>query len=134
MPDSEAEKPYSTPLPTIPMLVLCIAMFGEFLCASTSSPFLYFMIEDFGVGKGKDGGGEAAVGFWTGIVGFVQSLSSLPSSSDESYDRSTFFLSQFLTSLLWVSVAERHGRRAVLFSSLLGNVSSFVPALLPVIH
>jgi hypothetical protein len=76
--DFEGEKPYSTPLPTIPMLVLCIAMFGEFLCASTSSPFLYFMIEDFGVGKGKDGGGEAAVGFWTGIVGFVQSLSGLP--------------------------------------------------------
>ncbi len=32
-----------------------------------------------------------------------------------------FFLSQFLTSLLWVSVANKHGRRIVLFSSLLGN-------------
>jgi len=32
-----------------------------------------------------------------------------------------FFLSQFLTSLLWVSVANKHGRRVVLFSSLLGN-------------
>ncbi|KAM0750505.1 hypothetical protein T439DRAFT_289689 [Meredithblackwellia eburnea MCA 4105] len=93
----------ATPLPTIPILVLCIAMFGEFLCASTSSPFLYFMIEDFGVGQGPGGGGEAAVGFWAGIVSCV------------------FFLSQFLTSLLWVSVAEKHGRRAVLFSSLLGN-------------
>ncbi|KAL8292602.1 hypothetical protein RQP46_001214 [Phenoliferia psychrophenolica] len=63
----------------------------------------YFMIEDFGVGQGPGGGGEAAVGFWSGIVSSV------------------FFLSQFLTSLLWVSVAEKHGRRAVLFSSLLGN-------------
>lgn len=32
-----------------------------------------------------------------------------------------FFLSQFLTSLLWVSVANKHGRRVVLFASLLGN-------------
>ncbi|KAI5479840.1 major facilitator superfamily protein [Pseudohyphozyma bogoriensis] len=97
-----------TPLPTIPILVLCLAMFGEFLSASTSSPFLYFMIEDFGVGQGPGGGGEAAVGFWSGIVGSV------------------FFLSQFLTSLLWVSVAEKHGRRAVLFASLLGNALSLV--------
>ncbi|KAK4056045.1 hypothetical protein OIO90_003040 [Microbotryomycetes sp. JL221] len=87
----------STPLPTIPIIVLCIAMFGEFLSASLSSPFLYFMIESFGVGQGPEGGGEATVGFWTGIV------------------------SQFLTSLLWMSVAEKHGRRAVLFSSLIGN-------------
>lgn len=34
---------------------------------------------------------------------------------------SVFFLSQFLTSLLWVSIAEKHGKRAVLFTSLLGN-------------
>lgn len=35
--------------------------------------------------------------------------------------RSVFFLTQCLTSPLWVSVAERHGRRAVLCASLLGN-------------
>ncbi|KAK4051245.1 hypothetical protein OIV83_003067 [Microbotryomycetes sp. JL201] len=93
----------STPLPTIPIIVLCIAMFGEFLSASLSSPFLYFMIESFGVGQGDNGGGEAEVGFWTGIVSSV------------------FFLSQFLTSLLWMSVAEKHGRRAVLLTSLIGN-------------
>lgn len=27
------------------------------------------MIEDFGVGQGSEGGREAAVAFWTGIVG-----------------------------------------------------------------
>lgn len=69
-------------------------MFGEFLSASLSSPFLYLsalhsfvafatrsliapltarssvcsMIEDFGVGQGPGGGGEATVGFWTGVV------------------------------------------------------------------
>lgn len=58
----------ATPLPTIPIIVLCLALFGEFLSASLSSPFMYFMIEDFGVGAGPDGGGEALVGFWTGVV------------------------------------------------------------------
>lgn len=62
---------YSTPLPRLPMFVLCIALLGEFLSASVSSPFLYFMIESFGVGQGPDGGGEAVVGLWTGIVGYV---------------------------------------------------------------
>ncbi|KDE03849.1 hypothetical protein MVLG_05672 [Microbotryum lychnidis-dioicae p1A1 Lamole] len=104
--EAEEEEPIEkepTPLPKIALIVLCICMFGEFLSASLSSPFLYFMIEGFGVGQGPEGGGEAVVGFWTGVVSSV------------------FFLSQFLTSLLWVSVAEKHGRRAVLFTSLLGN-------------
>ncbi|SCV73276.1 BQ2448_7202 [Microbotryum intermedium] len=104
--EAEEEDPVEkepTPLPKIALTVLCICMFGEFLSASLSSPFLYFMIEGFGVGQGPEGGGEAVVGFWTGVVSSV------------------FFLSQFLTSLLWVSVAEKHGRRAVLFTSLLGN-------------
>lgn len=91
----------SNPLPTLPILVLCIAMFSEFLSASTAGPFLFFLLESFGVGE--NGGGEAAVGFWCGIVG------------------ASFFLSQFLTSLLWVSIAQKHGRRAVLLTSLLGN-------------
>lgn len=94
-----------TPLPALPLLVLCVAMGSEFLAASTAAPFLFFMLEDMGVAKQ---GGESAVGFWCGIVG------------------STFFLSQFLTSLLWVGVAQRHGRRAVLFTSLLGNAITLV--------
>lgn len=93
----------STPLPTLPIVVLCFAMISEFLSASVAGPFIFFMIEDFGVGKGPDGGGEAAVGFWAGIVSSV------------------FFLSQFLTSLLWSNVSNKHGRRIVLFTSLLGN-------------
>lgn len=91
----------STPLPTLPIVVLCFAMISEFLSASVSGPFIFFMIEDFGVGQGD--GNEAAVGFWAGIVSSV------------------FFLSQFLTSLLWSNVSNKHGRRVVLFSSLLGN-------------
>lgn len=37
---------------------------------------------------------------------------------------SVFFLSQFVTSLLWASIAQKHGRRAVLLASLLGNALS----------
>lgn len=46
---------------------------------------------------------EADVGYWTGIL------------------VSVFFITQFITSLLWATVADKHGRRAVLFVSLLGN-------------
>ncbi|GAA5857516.1 hypothetical protein JCM8547_009312 [Rhodosporidiobolus lusitaniae] len=92
-----------TPLPKIPILVLSIAMFGEFFCASVSSPFMFFMVESFGVGAGPNGGGESAVSLWTGIVSSV------------------FFLSQFITAMIWVSVSAKHGRRAVLCSSLVGS-------------
>jgi MFS family permease len=34
---------------------------------------------------------------------------------------SVFFITQFVTSLPWATVADKHGRRAVLFISLLGN-------------
>uniref|UniRef100_A0A0K3CNN8 Palmitoyltransferase DHHC domain-containing protein n=1 Tax=Rhodotorula toruloides TaxID=5286 RepID=A0A0K3CNN8_RHOTO len=90
-----------TPLPKIPILVLSICMLGEFLSASVCAPFLFFMVESFGVGE--NGGGESAVSLWTGVVSAV------------------FFLSQFLTAMIWVSVAEKHGRRAVLFASLVGT-------------
>ncbi|GAA5821517.1 hypothetical protein JCM3770_001058 [Rhodotorula araucariae] len=90
-----------TPLPKIPIFVVSICMLGEFLSASVCSPFLFFMVESFGVGA--NGGGESAVSLWTGVVASV------------------FFLSQFLTAMIWVSVAEKHGRRAVLCASLLGN-------------
>ncbi|KPV75489.1 uncharacterized protein RHOBADRAFT_53461 [Rhodotorula graminis WP1] len=90
-----------TPLPKIPIFVLSICMLGEFLSASVCSPFLFFMVESFGVGE--NGGGESAVSLWTGVVAAV------------------FFLSQFLTAMIWVSVADKHGRRAVLCASLLGN-------------
>jgi hypothetical protein len=35
----------STPLPLIPIIVLCICMLSEFLSASVTSPFIFFMIE-----------------------------------------------------------------------------------------
>ncbi|KAH9174869.1 major facilitator superfamily MFS-1 [Lactarius sanguifluus] len=89
---------YATPLPTIPMMVLSITLLGEFLTANVSTPFLIFMVEGFDeFGEGSD------VGFYSGLL------------------VSTFFFTQFLTSLLWATVAEKHGRRIVLFLSLLGG-------------
>ncbi|KAH9478348.1 Major facilitator superfamily multidrug transporter mfsB [Psilocybe cubensis] len=89
---------YMTPLPKLSMVVLSITMLGEFLSANVSTPFLLFMVR--GLGEFAD---EAEVAFWTGIL------------------VSTFFLTQFVTSLLWATIAEKHGRRAVLMISLLGS-------------
>ncbi|GAA5981662.1 hypothetical protein JCM10908_004557 [Rhodotorula pacifica] len=99
--DGDAASLVVTPLPKMPIFVLSICMLGEFLSASVCSPFLFFMVESFGVGE--NGGGESAVSAWTGVVSAV------------------FFLSQFATAMLWVSIAEKHGRRAVLCASLIGN-------------
>ncbi|KAF8889625.1 hypothetical protein BD779DRAFT_322787 [Infundibulicybe gibba] len=88
----------TTPLPILSMVVLSITMLGEFLSANVSTPFLLFMVKGFG--EVTD---EAGVAFWTGIL------------------VSTFFMTQFLTSLLWATVAEKHGRRVVLTISLLGS-------------
>lgn len=94
--------PHSTPIPTVPFVVLCLVCFGEFSSSGVAGPFLFFLIESFNVG------GEAEVGFWAGIAA------------------SAFFFAQFLTSLLWASAAEKHGRRAVLLVSLAGNAISLV--------
>ncbi|PWN40665.1 hypothetical protein IE81DRAFT_293033 [Ceraceosorus guamensis] len=96
--------PSSSPIPTVPFVVLCLVCFGEFSSAGVAGPFLFFQIEDFGVGK-ED---ESAVGFWAGIVS------------------ACFFFAQFLTSLLWASIATAHGRRIVLLVSLVGNATSLV--------
>ncbi|KAJ3825505.1 hypothetical protein F5880DRAFT_1552169 [Lentinula raphanica] len=93
-----APEVYATPLPVLSMVVLSITLLGEFLSANVSTPFLLFMVKGFG--KITD---EAEVAFWTGIL------------------VATFFLTQFLTSLLWATIADKHGRRSVLIVSLLGS-------------
>lgn len=73
-------------------------MLGEFLSANVAMPFLLFMVKGFG-----EISDEAQIAFWTGIL------------------VSAFFLTQFLTSLLWATAADRHGRRLVLTMSLFGS-------------
>ncbi|WFD30823.1 hypothetical protein MSPP1_001847 [Malassezia sp. CBS 17886] len=92
----------SNPIPRLPYTVLCLLIFGEFSSSGVAGPFLFFMINDFGVGD------ESSVGFWAGIVASV------------------FFFAQFLTSLLWASAAEKRGRRSVLQLSLVGNTLSLL--------
>ncbi|KAH9855398.1 major facilitator superfamily MFS-1 [Lenzites betulinus] len=89
---------YATPLPILSMIVLSITMLGEFLSANVSAPFLLFMVEGFD--QFHD---ESEVGYYTGIL------------------VSTFFLTQFLTSLLWATVAAKYNQRIVLTISLLGS-------------
>jgi hypothetical protein len=43
----------STPLPLIPIVVLCICMLSEFLSASVTSPFIFFMIEVRSVSRSR---------------------------------------------------------------------------------
>ena len=94
----QSTDPYATPLPRISMIVLSITLLGEFLAANVSMPFLLFMVEGFHeFPEGAD------VGFATGLL------------------VSTFFFTQFMTSLLWATVAEKYGQRLVLFVSLLGG-------------
>ncbi|KAG9003665.1 hypothetical protein FRB94_002988 [Tulasnella sp. JGI-2019a] len=86
----------STPLPIIPMTVLSIAILGEFLSANVCTPFLLFMVEGFGIPPDD-------VGYKTGLL------------------VSMFFITQFLTAILWAAFADKYGCRAVLGISLLGN-------------
>ncbi|KAJ7740010.1 hypothetical protein DFH07DRAFT_751956 [Mycena maculata] len=94
---------YATPLPILSMIVLSITMLGEFLSANVSTPFVLFMVKGFG-GFTDD----ADIAFWTGIL------------------VSTFFATQFLTAILWATVADKHGRRFVLVVSLLGSAVTCV--------
>ncbi|CAE6426909.1 unnamed protein product [Rhizoctonia solani] len=89
--------PEATPLPVIPLIVLCITLMGEFLSANVSTPWALFLVESFETFEPGD------VGLWTGIL------------------VSAFFIAQFLTSLLWSSLAERFVRRIVLVTSLVGS-------------
>ncbi|GBE81176.1 major facilitator superfamily MFS-1 [Sparassis crispa] len=89
---------YAAPLPVLSMLVLSITMLGEFLSANVSAPWILFMVQGF-----NQFSDESRTGYSTGIL------------------VSTFFLTQFLTSLLWVTIAARYGQRFVLFISLFGT-------------
>ncbi|KAF7318969.1 hypothetical protein HMN09_00232900 [Mycena chlorophos] len=89
---------FATPLPVLSMVVLAIALLGEFLTAGVATPFILFMVKGFGTLDN-----EPEIAFWTGIL------------------VSTFFLTQFLTAILWANIADAYGRRFALVVSLLGS-------------
>ncbi|TIA86459.1 hypothetical protein E3P99_03672 [Wallemia hederae] len=89
----------SNPLPIFPITLLSFSMLSEFLSASVSAPFIFVMVSTFSVTHND----ESLVGYYTGILG------------------AAFFLSQFITALMWTNIADRYGRRLTLFVSLFGN-------------
>ncbi|KAG7086019.1 hypothetical protein E1B28_003541 [Marasmius oreades] len=98
---SSGEVYYATPLPILSMVVLSIAMLTEFLSANVAGPFMLFMVKGFGVSAE-----DSETAFWTGILVAM------------------FFLTQFLTSLIWAALAEKYSPRAVLILCLLGSALS----------
>ncbi|KAL1405116.1 hypothetical protein Q8F55_008739 [Vanrija albida] len=99
---------YSTPLPTLPLVVLCIGMLSELLAANLSQPFMIKMVKNFLTSSGHEDDIEESAGRWTGNL------------------VSVFYITQFFTSLLWSGIADRHGRRAVLVASMAGSAIALV--------
>jgi len=93
-----------TPLPKLKVLVICIIMLCESTAATMIFPFLYHMIEHFGVA-----GSEDQIGFYSGMIA------------------SSFSFAQFLSAFLWGRLSDRFGRRPILLFGLFG---SFISVLL----
>ncbi|KAK1225884.1 hypothetical protein PQX77_011155 [Marasmius sp. AFHP31] len=92
--------PVATPLPVLSMVVLSIVMLSEFLSANVSAPFILFMVKSFDVDDAS---------FWAGIL------------------VSTFFFSQFSSSMFWATIASHTSPRLVLMVTLFGSaVSTFI--------
>ncbi|TEB08967.1 hypothetical protein FA13DRAFT_1722692, partial [Coprinellus micaceus] len=114
IPTMTQTEPDATPLPKLSMIVLSITMLGEFLSANVSTPFLLFMVKGFG-----ELSDEAEVALWTGIIGKSFSYS-------WRYVLSPYPSLNLLPNSVphiptWATVAEKHGRRAVLVVSLAGT-------------
>lgn len=87
-----------TPLPKLQMLILSIILFSEPLTSTILLPFIYFMLKDFHLSDD-----EKEIGTYAGWI------------------TSIFFLAQFCTAMLWGKFSDRHGRRPVLLTGLIGN-------------
>lgn len=91
------------PIPVMPFAVVNCVSFGDLLIAGVVGPFLFNMVYDLAPGI-EDG----AAATWAGVLA------------------AAFFFAQFLTSLLWSAVADRYGKRIVLFSAALGSTVSII--------
>lgn len=101
---------------------------SEFVAANVSTPFLLQMVE-----------GNTATNITINeyltlpfLLGFFRTSSNPPPDIDSQVGLwtgnlvSVFFITQFLTSVLWSQLADRYGRRAVLVSSLIGGAGCLV--------
>ncbi|KAI8137529.1 major facilitator superfamily domain-containing protein [Fennellomyces sp. T-0311] len=87
-----------TPLPKLQMFIICTILISEPLTSTILLPFIYFMLKDFHLSDD-----EKEIGTYAGWI------------------TSIFFLAQFCTALLWGKYSDRHGRRPVLLTGLIGN-------------
>ncbi|KAG0164328.1 hypothetical protein DFQ30_010131 [Apophysomyces sp. BC1015] len=90
-----------TPLPKLQMLVIGIVLLSDPLTSTILFPFIYFMIKDFHMTND-----DTDIGRYAGWI------------------TSIFFVFQFLTAILWGRFSDRHGRRPVILTSLIGNAIS----------
>jgi MFS family permease len=82
-------------LPTKQMFILSTTLFSSCLGITMIFPFLPFQVESFGVAAS-----HKEVGYYAGMLG------------------STYMIARAVSSIPWGLVADRYGRRVVLFSSL----------------
>ncbi|VVB14400.1 unnamed protein product [Arabis nemorensis] len=101
--------------PYLELSIIWIVVLATSLPISSLYPFLYYMIEDFGIAKT-----EKDIGFYAGFVG------------------GSFMLGRALTSLLWGVIADRFGRKPIIllgtitiaiFNALFGLSSNFWMAI-----
>ncbi|KAI9028351.1 major facilitator superfamily domain-containing protein, partial [Phycomyces nitens] len=92
-----------TPLPKMQMLILTIILISEPMTSAILFPFIYFMIKDFHLSDD-----EMVIGSYAGWI------------------TSIFFIGQLFSAIPWGRYSDRHGRRPVLLTGLIGNaVSTF---------
>ncbi|KAF7318868.1 Histone H2B [Mycena chlorophos] len=131
---SSSAETYATPLPVLSMIVLSITMLGEFLSANVSTPFVLFMVKGASLFTSSYEAPQL-----TALQVLENSTMRASRSGPESSvcqvwwphkskfcPVSTFFLTQFLTAILWATVADKYGRRFVLVVSLLGSAIACV--------
>ena len=90
----------STPLPYKPLVILCIARFGEPVAATVLLPFLYFLVRDHLLPPNAS----------PGDIG--KSVASIASA---------FALAQFASAMFWAPLSDKVGRRPVVLLGLLGS-------------
>jgi MFS family permease len=78
------------------MAVLCIVVLSEPISFAILFPFVYFMVNGFGIEEGN-------IGYYVGFIA------------------SSFSFAQLLTSYFWGQLSDRFGRRPILLIGLMGN-------------
>jgi len=93
----------ATPLPVLPLTLMCLVQFVDAFSANSLFAYLGFMVLDFNIVHDA-----SDVGFYSGFVA------------------SSFFFCQFLSSFFWGRLSDTYGRKAILIVGLFGSIISNV--------